>query len=148
MNHIKLFESFTTKEILETISDVFLISFEDKVKIQEVDRVKYMTPTESIMSYIRKESTSNTINIKGIWVCVDSYDPATELSQICFIYNRREISEYLIETLLSRFYKRLSKFGLCRVGSRLTIPYERRGNMDLVSIGINIGIIKPKEKKS
>ena len=144
---------------IEFISDALIMAFQDRnMDIEEIPCLKNATPEESIIIKSRAGQRYGPIKIEDSVFSIGTYAVPKIVGsggvvvdddmRLCIIYNNRIFSPAQIEGAMSRFYRRIVKFGWCKVGDKVSknIP-SGDVNIRLTCLNINIMKVKPKTKK-
>jgi len=147
---MKTNESESMMDNVYFLSDALIMAFQDgDISIDEVELMKGYGPEESI---IRKNNGHylGGINIESVAFCMGyttnniSRNVSTNVDDImnlCLIYNNTKLTPIQIERIMSRFYRRIVRFGWTKVGDK-----AKKVSGSKTLLNIRLEKLKPKTK--
>lgn len=132
------------------VSDALIMAFDDgNIPIDEVELMKGYGPEESVIR-AKREPNQRHPNIESVAFCMGytmnnmnrgliEVDNSMNLS---LFYNSMKLTPIAIERIMARFYRRIVRFGWCKVGDK-----NKKHLGALTILNIRIEKLKPKEKK-
>ena len=158
MKYIREYYSSIDDEV-SMISDVLIMSFQDNNidNIEEIESKKAYYPEETIK--VAKRISPYEVAIDNVVFCIGPYYPLSTISgkvstesevdleigcemRLCVAFNSRKLGHPQIERCMSRFYRRIVKFGWAKVHDK---SVSQVGNTKFYNI--NLSRVKPKVKK-